>query len=372
MEESGRRKLAMTLVTLAGVLYFFICAIPLPKELVLTPGWAKPVPSPGADLGPAAALAAQAAGPANKALHSFVLPASFGWFDDEGAGITSASITFGAAVSDKAFIAYDRMASILSLRNPAGKEVARIPQAGYPFFGGGRLFVVHPGQTSVSEFSGQGRLLWTKDFSSVITAFDASSGLALFGLMDGSLVGLDSAGQTLLSFSPGGSRLAGVYGCAVSPDSLLVAAICGIDRQRLVGLETRSSAYRVTWHRYLDSDYRRPVGIAFTADGRYLVFEKPSGLGIYSRDGRGEASLESLQLSGLGLASSKRSILLAVEGSGENKILLCASPSGARLFSLPFSGAPAAWPVISGDSIFLALEAKDGSSGIMRINFKEE
>lgn len=370
MEESGKRHLATILVVLAAILYFFVCAFPLPKELALAPGWARTIPVPGPDLGPAGALAVQAS-KAGAELHSYVLPTSFGWFDAEGKGISSSPISFGAAVSDKGFIAYDRMSTVLSLRSPQGKEIAKLAQPGYPFFGGGRLFVVHPGQTSVSEFSGQGKLLWTRDFSSVITAFDASPGLALFGLLDGSLTGLDPSGQVLLSFSPGGSRIAGVYGCAVSPDGLQAAAICGLDRQRLVVLEKRSSAYRVTWHRYLESDFRRPVGIAFTADNRFLVYEKPSGLGIYSRDGRDEASIRSLPLTGLGLASSKRSILMAVEGRGESKTLLCASPSGDRLFSLPFA-APSAWPVFSGDSIFLALGAADGSSGLIRIDFKEE
>lgn len=372
MEESGKRHLVTTLVALTGVLYFFICAIPLPKELVLAPSWAKPIPSTGSDLGPAATVVAQASSlKAGAPLHSYLLPGSFGWFDGEGRTITAAPIAFGAAVSDSGYIAFDRTSTQLSLRTPLGRDVAKLPQAGYPFFGGGRLFVVHPGQSSVSEFSEEGKLLWTRDFSSVVTAFDASPSLALFGLMDGGLVGLDPSGKVLLSFSPGGSRIAGVYGCAVSPDGQLAAAICGLDKQRLVVLEKRSTAYRVTWHRYLDSDYRRPVGLAFTSDGRYLVYEKPSGLGIYGRDGRDEASLKSLSLIGLGLSNTTRSILLAVEGSGEDKALVCASPGGARLFSLPFTAA-SAWPRVSGDSIFLALGGKDAAAGLIRIDFKEE
>jgi hypothetical protein len=355
----------MALVALAGLVYFFVCAEPLPRELCLAPTWSKAVP-------PAAAELQAMPVSASSHLHSFRLTSSFGYYDDAGSTIAAATVPFGAAVSDRGYVVYDRNpAAALALKSPDGSMLSRIVVPGYPFFGGGRLFVMHPGQAAVSEIGSDGAGIWTRSFSSIVTAFDASPTMALFGLMDGTLVGLDRSGKEVLDFAPGGSRIEGIYGCAVSPDGLMAAAICGLDRQRLVVLEKRSAAYRVTWHRYLDSDFRRPVAMAFTSDGRYLAFERDPGLGVYDRGSRIESFVGSRALSGIGLYSPERDILLAIEGGDADKALLCASPRGQRLFSLPFSGNEAT-AALSGDAIYLCVSAADGGARLVRIDFKEE
>jgi hypothetical protein len=369
MEENGKRRLTCAIIAAVGLVYFFVCARPLPKELVLEPTWSRAIP-------PDAAAQKAAPWKEGRDLQSFRFRDSFGYFDKAGEAILALPQPFGAAVSDSAYILYDRLPESFSIKAPGGKELAKFSDTGYPFFGGDRLFMVHPGQSSVSELSSEGKRLWTHDFPSIITVFDSSPGLALFGLMDGSLVGLDKAGNEVLDFSPGGSRIAGIYGCAVSPDGELVAAISGFDRQRLVVLEKRSSAYRVTWHRYLAEGFRRPVSMAFTRDGKYLVFEQAGSLGIYDRAGRREESLVARNPSSLGLYSPARGILLALEssvlsdGSPERK-LLCASPEGKRLFSLPFVADDASLG-FSDDAVFLGMEAGDGSRSLARLDFKEE
>ena len=83
MEERGRHQLALAIVALCGVLYFFLCALPLPKELGLDPTWAKTLPVSGvqsatptpAELGPAQAISGQASLVGSGAtLHSYVRP----------------------------------------------------------------------------------------------------------------------------------------------------------------------------------------------------------------------------------------------------------------------------------------------------------
>lgn len=359
----------MAFAAFAGLAYFFVCAVPLPRELGLKPVWSKELPKAAAELPrlPAFAPGALPEG----SVHSFRLASSFGYFDESGGSIAVASIPFNAAVSDSGYIVYEREPASLSLKRPDSTEKARIQVAGYPFFGGGRLFVVHPGQASVSEIGPDGKEGWSHDFSAIITAFDASPSLALFGLMDGRLVGLDPSGKVMLDFAPGGSRIEGIYGCAVSPDGLMAAAICGLDRQRLVVMERRSAAYRVTWHRYLASDFRRPVSIAFTPDGRWLLYETPSGLGVYDKAGRSEAAIGAQALGPLGLHSAKRNMLLAIEGTRSDKNLLCAAPGGQRLFSLPFKG-ESAQATLSGDAVFLGIAAPDGAGRLIRLDFKEE
>jgi hypothetical protein len=374
MEENAKKRFAIILVASLGLVYFFVCAKPLPKELVLEPAWAKPIPQAQAVPATAASGAAVsgAAAPVSSVpLHSYRLADSFGYFSEKGDLISANALSFGAAVSDSAYIAYDRDPPFLSLRSPDGRESAKITDPGYPFFGGGRLFVVHPGQSSVSEIGKDGRTLWSHDFGSIVTAFDASPALALFGLLDGSLVGIAPDGVERLSFAPGGSRIPGIYGCAVSPDGLMVAAIAGLDQQRLVILERRSTAYRVTYHRYLKSDFRRPVSMAFTRDGRYLVYEEEVALGIYNRGSRSETSVPAQALTGIGLFSPSQSILLGVEGSEDSKRLVCISPAGKLLYSLPFSGSDASID-LSGEAIFLCVGGPDGHKNLLRLDFKEE
>lgn len=370
MEETGKKWLAIVLITLACVAYFFLCAVPLPKELVLEPRWSLGLAAPPAIPGaPAAPSSAQAA--AKGSLLPFTLGPSFGYFDPEGGLASLQALPFGLAISDKGYIAYDQNPASLSLRSPDGKETAKIGEAGYPFYSGERLFIMRPGQNSVAELGPDGRVLWQRDFSSLITAFASSPDLAVFGLMDGSLVGVGRDGAERLSFSPGGSRVAGIYGCAVSPDGQLVAAISGLDKQRLVVLERRTSAYRVTYHRWLDSDFRRPVAMGFTDDGRFLAYERPDGFGVYSCEGRSEARVSAKALKQLGLSLPKRGILIALEGASEAKALLCASPKGERIFSAPF-GASDAFLAQRGDSLFLGMAQAGGASEIVRIDLKEE
>jgi len=367
MEETGKRRLVVALAFVVGLVYFFICATPLPRELGMEPVWSRKIEVASGELPAMPGYAGKGAG----TVHSFRLGPVFGYFDEGGKDIVSAAAPFNVAVSDDAYIVYDREPASLAMKAPDGRVAARLSEPGYPFFGGGRTFVMHPGQTSVAEIGKDGRAIWSRDFSSIVTAFDAKPDLALFGLMDGRLVGVAPDGSVLLDFAPGGSRIEGIYGCAVSPDGLMAAAICGLDKQRLVVLEKRSAAYRVAWHRWLESDFRRPVSISFTADGAHLLYESPSGLGIYGTGSRTETSVSSRALSGIGLSSPARGILLAVEGSGPQKNLLCASAGGKRLFSLPFAG-EASFASISADAVFLGASSADGSARLLRLDFKEE
>lgn len=183
--------------------------------------------------------------------------------------------------------------------------------------------------------------------------------------MDGSLVALDGAGAAALDFAPGGSRIAGVYGVAVSPDGLLVAAITGADKQRLVVLEKRSAAYRVTYHRYLASDYRRPVSMAFTGDGRRLAYESPSGVGIYDRSSRGESVVSVPAAARLGQTARGGDFMVFLSGSGEDKRLLCTALPDRRIVDLPLK-AKLAFADSRGDSLFLGLD-----DTIVRMDLKE-
>ncbi len=357
MEESGTKRLAIFCIILAGIAYFLICAQPLPKELVLLPVWAHSI---------AAAPASAAAPGATGALHPFRLGDRFGYFSSSGNILFSTQIPFGLAIAEDSYALYDRQSEAFSVRTPAGAELFKAAVPGYPFFAAGRRFVMGTSQDSVSELDAQGNRAWSFEFSSIVTAFGASPGLVVFGLMDGNLIGLDKTGKEVMNFSSGGSNIPGIYGVAVSPDGGLVAAVAGLERQRLVVLERRYSDYRVTWHRWLDSDFRRPVSIAFTGDGERLMYEVPGGVGVFDRASRNDYTISVPAVDKLGLSIKAWNILVLLAGSPDAKRLICVAAPDRRLVDLPIS-ASQTFIAIDGSSIYLGAD-----DDLVRLDLREE
>jgi hypothetical protein len=358
MEEIGKKRLAAAGAILAGFVYFLICSFPMEKELILVPGWTR-------TLGPASAADLKKSGPEPNAPIPFRLGERYGYFSAEGSLLLAAAAPYGVALASDAYAPYERLSEGFAIRSPGGTELARVSMAGYPFFAAGRRFVIGPDQATVSELARGGSLAWTYRFPSIVTAFDASPAMAVFGLIDGSVVGLDRSGAAALNFAPGGSRIAGVYGVAASPDGLLVAAVTGLDRQRLVVMEKRSAAYRVAYHRYLGSDYRRPVSMAFTADGDRLAYESPSGVGVYARVSRSETTIAVPASSRLGLTIRQGNFMVLLSGEGESRRLVCSAYPDRRIVDMTLK-AKLSFIEARGDSLFLGLD-----DAILRLDLRE-
>lgn len=361
MEEHGRRRLAAAAAAFAGIAYFLICAIPLPRELVLVPVWARTISGAGIP-----ATAGTRSGDASSVTIPFSLGGHYGYFDPDGKILFAAPSPYGVALSRESFATYDRLSESFSLRSPKGNELYRCETPGYPFIAAQRLFVMGPSQSAVAEIGRDGKPLWSYEFSSIVTAFGASNKLAVFGLLDGTIVGLDQKGTEALNFSPGGSRIAGIYGIAVSPDGLMVAAVSGLDRQRLVVLERRSSTFRVTYHRWLGSDFRRPVALAFTGDGQKLVYEAPGGAGVYDRATRSESLVALPGPEGIGLSVGEPGLLVLLGEGGGNKRLVLASAPDRRIADL---SVPAKDTFLDSRASSLYLGMDDE---LVRLDLKEE
>jgi hypothetical protein len=354
MEEIGKKRLAAAGIVAAGLVYFLVCAFPLQKELILVPGWTRSL-----------SQAPAARAPSSTPPIAFQMGDRYGYFTAEGSLLFAANASYGVAMANDAYAPYERQSDSFVIKSPEGQELARSSVIGYPFFAAGRRFVIGPDQSTVSELGRSGGAAWTYHFASIVTAFDASPSLAVFGLMDGSVLGLDGRGRAALDFAPGGSRIAGVYGVAVAPDGLLVAAITGLDKQRLVVMERRSAAYRVAYHRYLSSDYRRPASIAFTADGRELAYEAPSGVGVYDRGSRSETLIAVPAPSRLGLTLRQGAIMVLLSGQGEERRLVCAALPDRRIVDVSFRAAQS-FAETRGDSLFLGAD-----EDIVRMDLRE-
>ncbi len=349
MEEIGKKRFAAAGVVVASLIYFLVCASPLQKELILVPSWTRSV-----TLAPSVPQAKNV-GPSSTSSIPFRLGDRYGYFTPEGSVLFAATLSYGVAMASDAFAPYERLSDGFTIESPEGTNPQRVSAVGYPFFVAGRRFVIGPDQATVSELVRGGATAWTHKFASVVTAFDACPSVAAFGLMDGSIVGLGGSGAAVLDFAPGGSRLSGVYGVAVSPDGLLVAAITGLDKQRLVVMEKRSAAYRVVHHRYLASDYRGPVFIAFTPDGRRLAYESPSGVSVYDRATRRETLVSVPATSRLGQTTRNGDILVFLSDAGDGKRLVCTEVPDRRVVDVSFQ-AKLAFVETRGDALFVGLD----------------
>jgi hypothetical protein len=154
-------------------------------------------------------------------------------------------------------------------------------ERGYPFFSDGRVFIIGPEQNSIAALDGKGVTTWRRDLSAPITCADASAGLLLVGLLDGSVELLNTSGERIFGFDPGGSRLPVIVAAKLSRDGRRIALICGVDPQRFLLLERSGTSYKVAYHEFLERGFRRAVKAAFVDDERRVVFEREGSLGVY-------------------------------------------------------------------------------------------
>ncbi len=181
------------------------------------------------------------------------------------------------------------------LQDPDGAFVRSIAAHGYPRLDHGRLFIFAPGGSAVSEWTVDGQQVWTRDFLSVLTDLDAGEARTAVGLLDGSVHLLGEDGEELFSYATEGSRISVTLAVALGEDEDVLAAVAGIDPQKLILFERHSEGFFPVFQLELDSDYRRPVLLDFLDDGATLAVEQPGGLLLYDRS---TESFERIELGG--------------------------------------------------------------------------
>ncbi len=351
--------LVYVFVALAFIVYFFAAAFPLRKEISLRPAWARDV---SRDAAPAAPVGDSPAG----RLLAFSLGGRYGSVSRDGEVLFSRGAPFDVAVSDSLIVPYARDSAELTALGPDGSPRFRISAEGWPFFRSGRLFVVSPEMNSISEYSQEGQALWSYDFPFSVTEFAASPSLAVAGLLDGTLEFLDARGDSVLSFSPGGSRIEVILGTALSPDQEAVAAVCGADRQRFVLLSKKGGTFRVRRHRYLESDYREPVSVRFTRDGRYVLYRQPEGVQVFDREGGTESILPVRAQSFEVESDPPRGLEFLFARQSRSWTVACFQPPDRMIFSYILPGG-AFWSRFADGSLYLGT-----GNTIGRIDIAEE
>ncbi|MDR3019633.1 MAG: hypothetical protein LBU66_01875, partial [Treponema sp.] len=286
-----KKRAQVVVVFLLFVVYFLIAARPVPKELVLAPGWISSLDAESpvvidADAGVAPGFVLSAVSSTTDQLLPFTLGGRFGYVDSTGQFAINRLQTSDIYLSSNMWTEYAAEPSNIEIFDITGETIRNIENPrGYPVLLDNRVFILGSEQNMLSEIDENGETLWTYEFGAPLTCIDAAAGLVLTGSLDGVIEILDSDGNRIFYFEPGGSRYEVILGCALSRNSPRFGIISGIDRQRFLLFERFGNAggeYKVVYHEYLESSFRRPVRISFIDEDRRLVFERAGGIGCYN------------------------------------------------------------------------------------------
>jgi hypothetical protein len=207
---------------------------------------------------------------------------SFGYADLQGNVHFLSRSLHNLSLSDRGFINYGKVPDHVVFMNPRGEFQFSVKSYGYPLLepGGTVLYSINTDRSGLKRIDGDGEILWSKSFPTLLTTIVPIAEQCLIGLMDGRALLIGPDGDMIYQYSPQGSRIPVVLGAAVSQDQNQIALICGIDPQMLVVIRRRAEEFVQDFSQELDSDFRREVQMRFTPDARFLFYEVEGGLSV--------------------------------------------------------------------------------------------
>ena len=281
---------------------------------------------------------AQTEASAGSRVRPFRVGERFGYFHTDGRLLYAGRVRYGLAQSREYFSNYSAISENVVLQRSDGSLYRSIPAEGYPLLDGSRLYVFGPSGSAVSEWEPEdgGTLAWSRDFLSVLTDLDGGPSRTAVGLLNGGIELLGADGESEFSYDTEGSRLAVTLAVALGPGEEALAAVAGLDPQKLVLFEKHTEGFFPTFQLELESEYRRPVLLEFLQDGRLLVAEQEDGVLVYDREHETFATID-LGGSVEGVAAlSQFELLLATsqvgEGGAGGRGFHAVLSSGERLF----------------------------------------
>jgi hypothetical protein len=316
-----KKRFRITAVFLLFVVYFFIASRPIPPETVLSPRWLSSLESDRPIL---INSAEQSPHEGAEPPLPFTLGGRFGYVDTGGRFLLNKLKTGEITLSENQWAEYEAEPEGIEIKNIAEETMVNINDPrGYPLLLDNRIFILGSEQNELSEIDPDGNILWTYDFGAPLTCIDAAAGLVLTGSIDGVIEILDSKGQRIFFFEPGGSRYSVILGCALSRNGSRLGIICGIDEQRFLLLErygNMGGEYKVIYHEFLESGFRRPVYVLFIDQDRRIIFERSGGIGCYN--------IKSRQ----GIRIPLNGTIAAVDDSGEQGFffMICSYPMNRK------------------------------------------
>lgn len=265
-----KRKYVVPLSICFLVAYLFLASRPLETEPALSPDWTVSLDRQGHE--PRSFIPPQAI--------PFVSTGHFGFLDEQGELYLCEERSERLSIGPFAWSRYPARAETARIIHTDTQRVVMSSLPGYPWLADGSTWILAPEQQAISLITDTGEEAWTYHFDAPITSLDAANGILMAGLLTGTVHALDHQGSVIFSFTPGASRVELVCGAKLSPDARFMGIVSGLDRQRVLLLERTGNAWKVVWHRYMDTDFRRPVQLYFLDGGRKLLHEDKEGISI--------------------------------------------------------------------------------------------
>ena len=281
-----RKRFREILIILLFLVYFFLAARPIPKEIILAPKWISSLESSSLETSSLKNPNVQSIDDRDLNLFPFLLGSHYGYIDSDGKFAVNRDLSFNIYLGRNMWTEYDAQPDRIEIKDILEEPVINIENpGGYPVLLDDRVFILGSDQNSLSEIDKNGKTVWKYEFGAPLTCMDAKAGLVLTGSLDGIIEIFNSAGERIFHFAPGGSRYEVILGCAISHDGSRIGIISGIDRQRFLFLERAGNInddYKVIYHEYLDTGFRRPVRVIFIDEDKRVIYERTDGVGFYN------------------------------------------------------------------------------------------
>ena len=284
MNIKGNLKYIITGSVIFLAIYMFVAAVPIGPDISFIPVWTHDIAAApvlqAIDAESKAKETLNAELFKNPALESFILGNRFGYFLPDGTIIGSAETDLRMSASNSAWAVYSQEARDTKIFRPDGNLMMTAAGSGYVHLDGDRSYIFLPGGDAVSQYAKDGSVLWTREHTAPITAFNSSKAGTIIGYADGKITCIRADGSEAFSFYPGGSNYQIILGAAISEDGSLVACVSGIDRQRFILISVKDDQYKIAYHAWLEGNLREQAFVDFEKNGNFAFFQAPNGLGI--------------------------------------------------------------------------------------------
>ena len=284
-----KKVLNYLIIIMIFIVYFFAAARPVPRETVLAFNWLTSMPDNAIRMDIPENITEERYVPGQN-ITPFTLGDRFGYFNDSGLFALHQVKTNDIYLSRNMWTEYSAEPANIVINNIMENTQINInAPRGYPVLLDNRVFILGSDQNSLSEIADNGTVIWSYDFGAPLTCIDANAGLVLTGSLDGVVEVFNTDGERIFYFEPGGSRYSVILGGAISSNGSRVAIVCGIDMQRFLLFERVGSSggeYKVIYHEFLETGFRRPVRVSFLDEDQRIVFEREGGIGVYNSRSR--------------------------------------------------------------------------------------
>jgi hypothetical protein len=261
----------------------------------------------------------------------------FGYFDADGRILHTERVLYDVTMSDRGYINYSRIPRNLVLKDSTGHFIRSYQHTGYPILNGSadRISFLHQDSTGFTTIDLESEEAWQREFATIVTSLSMNQEKVLVGLLNGVLKLYNGKGEELLEVQIPGSRIPVVFGCALGDGGRHMAAVGGLDPQKLVFIRIKDNGEPTVFDWPLAGDLRREVFVSFGTDGRYVFFEGKQEIGVFRVSKR---QFITLPIRGrlLGFANEeRRGFVFLVSGDAGEKRLFLYSLHGSLLLREP-------------------------------------